>query len=1044
MSARGTRPAYRGKMTQLLKKAEDTIVKFNSEDDVDWDNLLITKERIEDKFKLLEKLDAEIIQSTNEDQLNDVILEADNYMDEVFARKFKICKFINQHAATRETTGSTVRTNTSSTRQSTTSTSNTVHLPKLQLPTFSGDSLKWKAFYDVFISAVDNDPSFSEVQKFQYLRGQLSGEAARTIDGLPLTNTNYRHAIQLLEKRYGQTHKIVNAYMKSLWDLPKPTSDMNSLRNFYDTIETNVRGLEALGKKETSYGDLLVPIVFEKLPRGIRKQITRDHGDCEWKLSELRESLYKEIQALEVSSLINDSAGEYEQETQQMTAAFYTGTKTSATRTSTRNFRPRNAPKPRKTCAYCKGQHFHSNCVIVTDRNKRHDIVKRDRLCFNCLGRHQVSECRSTNKCLRCGRKHHTSLCTLEPQMRASSDQSSRDTTSTSLNKSTPACVNFAAAAQRKNNYDNQPVLLKTVVTEISTDTQSLTAVLLFDEGATRTFITEDLAQKLNVKPSGSELIQLATLNGSRSVSALIVPTISTPMKNLISKSVLNLPHLRGLRLAHPASSSDSFEVSLLIGADYYWNFVGDDIIRGPGPTAVMSEFGYLLSGPTGTRMRIPTNTTMLHIAASNQNEQIKLQDFWNLESIGIRDEIHEPKADFFKEYCDSNLQFEEGKYTAKFPWKPEHPPLPTNYQLSEKRTRNLVHRLPSDILEYYNKTIHDQISRDFVEEVLNDDNERGHYLPHHAVKKDSPTTPIRVVYDCSSKQSPIIPSLNDCLEVGPQLLNDLTGILLRFRVHRYAFSSDIEKAFLNVRLHESDRDYTKFLWLTDPTNPDSAFKTYRFKSVPFGAASSPFILNAVLKTHTEKNATNAITSDLKHNIYVDNIISGTSEIKDVIEYYEFSKDLLKSGGFNLRSWASNCEQLRDLAKADNVADLNTEVHILGLRWKTLSDELTYANNISNDETILPTKREVSSATSSVYDPFGYLAPVVIKAKIFTQELWKRKLDWDEPLPSDLTNEWNAICSLVNQQIPSKSVTLFSTIMTTRSDCIGIWQKLRD
>ncbi|XP_077868424.1 uncharacterized protein LOC144359072 [Saccoglossus kowalevskii] len=175
-----------------------------------------------------------------------------------------------------------------------------------------------------------------------------------------------------------------------------------------------------------------------------------------------------------------------------------------------------------------------------------------------------------------------------------------------------------------------------------------------------------------------------------------------------------------------------------MIGADYYWNFVGDDIIRRPGPTAVMLEFGYLLSGPTGTRMRIPTNTTMLHIAASNQNEQIKLQDFWNLESIRIRNEIHEPKADFFKKYRDSNLQFEEGKYTAKFPWKPEHPPLPTNYQLSEKRTRNLVHRLPSDILEYYNKTIHDQISRDFVEEVLNDDNERGHYLLHHVVKKDS------------------------------------------------------------------------------------------------------------------------------------------------------------------------------------------------------------------------------------------------------------------------------------------------------------------
>ena len=82
------------------------------------------------------------------------------------------------------------------------------------------------------------------------------------------------------------------------------------------------------------------------------------------------------------------------------------------------------------------------------------------------------------------------------------------------------------------------------------------------------------------------------------------------------------------------------------------------------------------------------------------------------------------------------------------------------------------------------------------------------HYIPHHPVRKESSTTPIRIVYDCSCRQSQDQPSLNDCLMVGPTFLNDMCGILLRFRTHRYGLSTDIEKAFLHVTLHEADRDY--------------------------------------------------------------------------------------------------------------------------------------------------------------------------------------------------------------------------------------------
>ena len=81
-------------------------------------------------------------------------------------------------------------------------------------------------------------------------------------------------------------------------------------------------------------------------------------------------------------------------------------------------------------------------------------------------------------------------------------------------------------------------------------------------------------------------------------VSALIVPHIATSLQNSFQACVKNIPHLQGLVLAHPITREEKFEISLLIGADHYWDFIEDHIIRGNGPTAMQSKLGYLLSGP--------------------------------------------------------------------------------------------------------------------------------------------------------------------------------------------------------------------------------------------------------------------------------------------------------------------------------------------------------------------------------------------------------------------------------------------------------------
>jgi len=90
-------------------------------------------------------------------------------------------------------------------------------------------------------------------------------------------------------------------------------------------------------------------------------------------------------------------------------------------------------------------------------------------------------------------------------------------------------------------------------------------------------------------------------------------------------------------------------------------------------------------------------------------------------------------------------------------------------------------------------------------------------------------------------------------LEIGPSLVNDLCSVLLRFRIHKFTLSTDIEKSFLHVKLHSSDQDFTRFLWLSDPEDAESTLDTYRFKVVLFGSASSPFMLSATLHLHLGK-----------------------------------------------------------------------------------------------------------------------------------------------------------------------------------------------
>ncbi|XP_074658424.1 uncharacterized protein LOC141911298 [Tubulanus polymorphus] len=758
------------------------------------------------------------------------------------------------------------------------------NLPKLVLPNFDGNVLNWITFIDAFNSAVDQNNSISPIQKFQYLQCQLHGEALKTIEGLSLTNNNYGHAMDLLKERYGQKQKITNAYMSALLELKQPRYEVDSLRNFYDTIESHVRGLQALGTSEESYGSLLIPMIMNKLPLEVRTQIARNQPPkCQ---SKKHHTLLHEV--------FNN---------------------------------------PRET-----DRKTESHQSILTERN-----------------------------------------------------------------------TNIRTAG---------PVLLKTAVADVAhrNDDHFEQAFILFDEGSTKTFITRDMADKLCLKIDSSEDINLAvfgdtapcsrlfdqvtvklkTKNGSiLDLKALVTDAISSPMQTY-SYNLKNLDYLNGLQLAHPLTYTDySYDLSILIGADYYWQLVENETVRGNGPTAVASKLGYLLSGPIVGQTKHNLQRAMF-VKTDYRRESDELNKFWDIETLGIKSsENNTEKTITFDDYRENYLTKSENSYIAN----------QINLVL-QYTYKYFTKRVISETRYVYNRIIEDQLSRDFIERVHDDDETRGHYLPHHSVKKDSKTTPIRIVYDCSCRQSGVDPSINDCLETGPRLLNDLAAILLQQRTGHVALSSDIEKAFLMVKLDTRDREYTKFFWLCDPSDPDSDFIVYRFKSVLFGAACSPFILNAVVKLHLEQYDS-PVASDLKAKIYLDNVITSVENESEALDYYRESVKIMSDGGFDLCEWTSNSTALRELAETNNTLNRNEEVSNLGMIWNITDDTLKYKQG--QKPANIATKREVVKSVSNLYDPLGYLSPVHVSSKIFIQQLWLNDLKWDELLNDELEMQWRVL-----------------------------------
>lgn len=252
--------------------------------------------------------------------------------------------------------------------------------------------------------------------------------------------------------------------------------------------------------------------------------------------------------------------------------------------------------------------------------------------------------------------------------------------------------------------------------------------------------------------------------------------------------------------------------------------------------------------------------------------------------------------------------------------------------------------------------------------------------------------------------------SLNQTLFVGPKLQTDVMAVLIRFRIGAVALTADVKQMFRQIRIHPTQQDYQRIVWRFSEDEPVA---DYRLRTVTFGITPSPYLaIRCLLQLATEGKETYPLASAaLKSSLYVDDVVTSVSSVEEARELQGQLQLLLRSGGFELRKWASSHPAvLRDLDPELCSRSLLTFepsgeqfLKVLGLRWYSQTDSFGFQVNTLEREC---TKRSILSDLARIFDPLGFLAPLTFAAKRMVQQLWTLKLGWDDRPPQEICTQW--------------------------------------
>ncbi|XP_037822009.1 uncharacterized protein LOC119610737 [Lucilia sericata] len=890
-----------------------------------------------------------------------------------------------------------------------TSASVDAKLPKISLPKFSGDYMEWVPFQDIYMNLVHNNNYLSKVQKFYYLKGTLSGEAASLIKPISATEANYDLAWSTLTSRYHNERVIVDALVRKFLNIPKSDGTFQSVKTLLDTTQECISSLKNLGFDTSTWDPLLITIIGQKLDL-----LTRRDWEHSLKSSTAVPSIGEMFSFLERTFRTLESLHE-DIPSSNKTNSFPKGNHSKSKKTVFHTNQV--TQKHHVLCSLCKKTHALSKCYkfIAFPAKSKEEFVSNNNICRNCLTvGHHHSNCTSTYRCNMCKQPHHTIL-----------HQDNSDSSMTPYSDGIPKNVDnttYSNVQVSSNNvYLFGNVVLSTIRLIVNSENGKFPFRALLDPGSQGTLVTERAVQLLRLKRHRSDCVVqgVGETRIDSSKSWVLLDIWSTVCKPIISCPALVLRKLTSYtpstslgKVSIPDSIVESLADPKFDQSDEIDIILGSDILSSiviPGKSFNFKNlffqdtlFGWVFTGPTSDRSFCSINVNMV-----NLDDTLRL--FWEQEEVEVKRELTNDEILCEQYFCKTTKRSESGRFIVNLPFKSvvngsTYIDLNNNHTNAYNRLLHLERRFASQpqfcerymaFMREYESLCHMSRVGSYPDNVP----ENGFMLPHHGVlKEESTTTKLRVVFDGSSHLAGCS-SLNDQLCSGPALQNDLPQIINRWRRHRIGFCADIEKMFRQIEVCQEHRRFQQILWRF---NPNEEISVYELNTVTYGTTPAPYLSIRVLRKLSEDYCSSfPIESKiLACDSYVDDIISGSDTLEEAISIQKNLCTLLENGGFKLRKWVSNCpdilvqipEEYKEKSTSLNF-DHDNVVKTLGIQWIPITDTFTF--RVNSPLTNKVTKRIILSESARLFDPLGWLAPTTILTKILFQKLWLEGLDWD-------------------------------------------------
>ncbi|KAK3107001.1 hypothetical protein FSP39_004706 [Pinctada imbricata] len=726
---------------------------------------------------------------------------------------------------------------------------------------------------------------------------------------------------------------------------------------------------------------------------------------------------------------------------------------------------------PRKKCPLHKNFHALNKCR--TFRNKglkeRKDILIQHRICFKCCNStdHVARTCTEDVICSICSSKSHPSALHVndgrerEPQRAKETHGGER-----SNNEETEPKLSVSNKCARIcNNIPGGKSCSKTLLVRVYPEGNPEKAIKLYalvDDQSNRSLGKSELFDILGIH-SERRNFALKTCSGENSMESRVAKNLV--VSSLDGNTVLKLPaivecdaipdnreeiptpeiaeqfpHLSEIAQYIPPLDCDA-KILLLIGRDLIEaHHVLEHRIGKSAPYAQKLSLGWTIIGETClNKAHLPSYVTanktylqgngrpsILLPCESNitvQESGIPLIDKDVVSSVFERtpsdDKPGLSRNDrTFLDIMDRNYhRNEDGKWTAPLPFKPDRARLPNNYSQAVKRAKNLDSSLRKNPTKMehaitFMQRIFENGHAELAPPLL--PNEECWYLPIFAIYHPRKPSQIRMVFDSSALFGGT--SLNSTLLSGPDLTNSLLGVLLRFRKETIAITADVEQMFYCFKVRKEDQNFLRFLWYMD-NDPSKELTEFKMTVHVFGNTTSPSVAAYGLRKSVEISDTD-VREFVHRNFYVDDALASLPNERHAIDLLTRTRQALMSGGkLRLHKIASNSQEVMDaFPEEDRAKDLKNldmnfdEVPLqksLGLSWDIQKDVFKFDVLLQSNPF---SKRGMLATLNSLYDPIGFVSPVVLRGKIMFRNVLNSSYDWDDPLPLEREEDWKTWC----------------------------------